>query len=153
MTCPTPKPTREGYIAFLRNYAGVPETALPDDSEIITYVLCSARDFLKTGMGLERSPIVYTRTLYNMATSLLLNYAEDQPGQKFFQQLRDHYKLNELHTGIITSAADQGTSGTVKISKAMEGLSLADLQLLQDPFGRKVAAVLMELGPIWGYTA
>lgn len=153
MTCPKPKPTRAGYIEFLRNYAGIPASALPDDSETITYVLCSAREFLNVGMGLQSQPIVYTNTLYNMATSLLLNYAVDQSGQNFFQKLRDHYKLNELHTGIITSAADQGTSGTVKISKAMEGLSLADLQLLQDPFGRRVAQVLMSLGPLWGYTA
>jgi len=152
MTCPAPQPTRAGFIQYIRDNVGIPAEALPDNSPTITYALCAARDFVDNGMGLKTKPLIYTRTLYNMATSMLLNYGEDQPGSKFFANMRKTLGLNNLHAGIMTSAADQGTSGSIVVSKAMQNLSLADLQLLQDPYGRQVAAVLMEMGPLWGYT-
>ncbi|MFC7509663.1 hypothetical protein ACFQUX_25815 [Pantoea stewartii] len=38
------------------------------------------------------------------------------------------------------------------ISDALNNLTLADLMMMQDPYGRQVIAVLMEMGPLWGYT-
>ena len=53
---------------------------------------------------------------------------------------------------LFRSAADQGTSGSITISDALSNLSLLDLQMLQDPYGRQVVAVLMQMGTVWGYT-
>ncbi|HGG2573807.1 TPA: hypothetical protein ACJFTY_001023 [Escherichia coli] len=55
-------------------------------------------------------------------------------------------------TGLVSAAADQGTSGSITISDALRNLSLLDLQMLQDPYGRQVVAVLMQMGTVWGYT-
>ncbi|MDM4974594.1 hypothetical protein QT330_14050 [Escherichia coli] len=67
---------------------------------------------------------------------------------------RPEKKLNlgKLATGLVSAAADQGTSGSITISDALSNLSLLDLQMLQDPYGRQVVAVLMQMGTVWGYT-
>ncbi|EIB0413109.1 hypothetical protein K7696_005896, partial [Escherichia coli] len=93
-------------------------------------------------------PIIYVRTVYNAAASFLLNFA---PGS-WFADLRKKLNLGKLATGLVSAAADQGTSGSITISDALSNLSLLDLQMLQDPYGRQVVAVLMQMGTVWGYT-
>jgi len=153
MQCPKPKVSRAGFLQFLRDSVGIPTSALPDNSEYIDYALCEARTFVDNGMGLRQRPIVWVSTVYNMGASLLLNHAPDQPGQTFFSGWRAKLGLNTMpNAGVMNAAADQGTSGSLVVSKAMQNLSLADLMLLRDPYGRQVAAVLMEMGPLWGLT-
>lgn len=152
LNCPKPTVTRAGYLRYLRDSVGIPESALPDNSTAIDQTLCAGLEYIRTGMGLEHAPIIFVRTAYNMATSLLLNYAEDEAGSKYFANMRKNLGLNDLSTGLMQSAADQGTAGTQQISQRMQNLSLADLQMLKDPYGRQVLSVLMQLGDLWGYT-
>ncbi len=148
----TIRPTFDGFIRFVRGVMGVPETAIADDDPSLNCCFCSALELIPKNMGLECLPIIYTNTVYNAGGSLLLRYAIDTPPSTYFADLRKNLGLNNAVYGLVNSAADQGTSGSMTISDALSNLSLADLMLMQDPYGRAVVAVLMELGPVWGYT-
>lgn len=148
----TMRPTFDGFIRFVRGVMGVPETAISDDDPSLNCCFCSALELIPKNLGLECLPIIYTNTVYNAGGSLLLRYAIDTPPSTYFADLRKNLGLNNAVYGLVNSAADQGTSGAMTISDALSNLSLADLMLMQDPYGRAVVAVLMELGPVWGYT-
>ncbi|EGT3137589.1 hypothetical protein JDW24_003623 [Salmonella enterica subsp. enterica serovar Uganda] len=148
----TIRPTFEGYLAFVRGVMGVPETAISDDDPTLKCCYCSALELIPKNLGLECLPIIYTNTVYNAGGSLLLRFAMDTPPSTFFADQRKKLNLNTPMYGLVNSAADQGTSGSMAISDALSNLSLADLMMLQDPYGRAAAAVLMELGTVWGLT-
>ncbi|TQN80993.1 UNVERIFIED_ORG: hypothetical protein FHU00_0372 [Citrobacter freundii] len=142
------RPTLDGFIRFVRGEMGVPVHAISDDNPTLECCFRSAMELIPHDQGLERLPIIYTHTVYNAAASLLLNYA---PGP-WFAGLRKKLGLGKPVYGLVNSAADQGTSGSVTISDALSNLTLLDLQMLQDPYGRQVVAVLMQMGSVWGYT-
>ncbi|EGM7354738.1 hypothetical protein IRY04_000971 [Salmonella enterica] len=142
------RPTFDGFIRFVRGVMGVPETAISDDDPTLKCCYCSAFELIPKNLGLECLPIIYTNTVYNACGSLLLRYGSGD----FFIEQRKKLGLNTPVYGLVNSAADQGTSGSMAISDALSNLTLADLMLMQDPYGRQVIAVLMELGPVWGYT-
>ena len=148
----TMRPTFDGFIRFVRGVMGVSETAISVDDPSLKCCFCSALELIPKNLGLECLPIIYTNTVYNAGGSLLLRYALDTPPSTYFADLRKSLGLNNAVYGLVNSAADQGTSGSMTISDALSNLSLADLMLMQEPYGRAVVAVLMELGPVWGYT-
>jgi hypothetical protein len=148
----TLRPTFEGFLGFVRGVMGVPVTVIPDDSPTFKCCYNAALEIVNVGMGLCQLPTIYTVTVYNAGGSLLLNHAIDIPPSTYFSDLRKKLGLGKLSSGLMSAAADQGTSGSVVISDAMSNLTLADLMMMQDPYGRQVVAVLMEMGPLWGYT-
>lgn len=148
----TLRPTYEGFLGFVRGVMGIPVTGIPDDSPTLQCCYDAALELVNVGMGLCRLPTIYTNTVYNAGGSLLLNYANDIQPSTYFTDARKMFGIGKLVNGLMTSAADQGTSGSTVIGDAMSNLTLADLMMMQDPYGRQVVAVLMELGPQWGYT-
>ncbi|EHA9277955.1 hypothetical protein ABK54_004557 [Salmonella enterica subsp. enterica serovar Shubra] len=142
------RPSLEGFLRFVRDEMKVPVHAIADDDLVLECCYQAAMELIPNDLGLERLPIIYVRTVYNAAASLLLNFA---PGP-WFADLRKKLGLGKLVTGLVNSAADQGTSGSITISDALSNLTLLDLQMLQDPYGRQVVAVLMQMGSVWGYT-
>lgn len=148
----TVRPTFDGYVRFVRGVMGVPDTAIADDDTALKCCYDSALDLIPTGMGMQCIPIIFTNTVYNAGGSLLLRFATDTPPSTYFADQRKKLNLNNPIYGLVNSATDQGTSGSMSISDALSNLSLADLMMLQDPYGRAAAAVLMELGPVWGLT-
>jgi len=146
------RPTLAGFLRFVRAGMGVPESAIADDDPALACCFGSALELMPQHTGLERLPVVWATTVYNLAASLLLNYAGDTPPSTYFADQRKKLGIGNYIAGITTSAADQGTSGSVTVSNALSNLTLADLMLMQDPYGRAALAVLMELGPLWGYT-
>ncbi|EOC9629721.1 hypothetical protein [Enterobacter ludwigii] len=147
------KPTLSGFVAYLRMVVGVPATAITDDSPWIEGAYCAGQEFVNTGMGLDRLPLIYTTTVYNAATSILLNYAPDIPPSTWFAEQRKKFELTKPVNGLVNAASDQGTAGSITISDVMSNLTLADLMMMRDPYGRQAIAVLMEMGPsVWGYT-
>lgn len=146
------RPTFDGFIRFVRGVMGVPDGAISDDNPTLECCYESALELIPKGMGLQCLPIIYTNTVYNAGGSLLLRFAMDTPPSTWFADVRKKLGLNNAVYGLVNSAADQGTSGSMTISDALSDLSLADLMLMQDPYGLAAAAVLMELGPVWGYT-
>lgn len=145
-------PTFDGFLLFVRNAAGIPSTAIADDDPTLQSCYESALELLCVGMGLERLPVIYMNTVYSAGVSLLLNYANDTPPSTYFVDMRKKLEIGKQVLGVLTGAADNGTSGSVVISNAMSNLTLANLMMMQDPFGKQVVAVLMELGSCWGYT-
>lgn len=148
----TARPTLNGYVRFVRGVMGVPESAISDDDPTLECCYQSALELIPPQVGLECLPIIYTNTVYNAGASLLLRYAIDKPDETWFADQRKKLGLNTAVYGLVNAAADQGTSGSVEISDALKNLSLADLMLMQDPYGKAAIAVLMELGTLWGYT-
>lgn len=148
----TLRPTFDGYVRFVRGVMGVPDIAISDDDPTLKCCYDAALELMPKGMGLQCLPIIHTNTVYNAGGSLLLRFAADTPPSTYFSDLRKSLKLNVATYGLMSSAADQGTSGSMVISDALSNLTLADLMMMQDPYGRAVIAVLMELGPVWGYT-
>lgn len=144
----TIRPTLDGFIRFVRGVMGVPDTAIADDDPTLACCYGSALELIPKHVGLECLPIIYTNTVYNAAASMLLNHA---PGD-YFADARKKLGIGKLITGLMNSASDQGTSGSIVIGDALSNLTLADLMMMQDPYGRQVIAVLMEMGPLWGYT-
>lgn len=148
----TLRPTFEGFLGFVRGVMGVPVTAIADDSPTLRRCYDAALELVNVGMGLCRLPTIYTNTVYNAGASLLLNYGNDTPPSTYFADARKKLGIGKLITGLMSSASDQGTSGSIVIGEALSNLTLADLTMMQDPYGRQVVAVLMEMGPHWGYT-
>lgn len=146
------RPTYEGFLGFVRGVMGIPETAIADDSPTLKCCYDAALELVNVSMGLCRLPTIYTSTVYNAGGSLMLNHATDIPPSTYFFDMRKKLGLGKSVNGLMTSASDQGTSGSTVIGEAMSNLTLADLMMMQDPYGRQVIAVLMELGPQWGYT-
>lgn len=145
-------PTIDGFLLFVRNTAGIPVSAIADDDPMIQACYDQANELLNVGMGLELIPVTFVNTVYSAGVSMLLNYANDTAPSTWFADMRKSLGIGKQLLGVLTGAADNGTSGNMVVSNAMTNLSLMDLQMMQDPFGRQVIAVLMELGPIWGYT-
>jgi hypothetical protein len=146
------KPTFDGFVAYIRSVVGIPESAIADDSPWLPACYAAGLEWVNTGMGLEQLPIIYTTTVYNAGISILLNNAIDTDPSTYFADQRKKLGLGNATNGLMTAASDQGTSGSTVIGDAMSNLTLADLMMMQDPYGRQVIAVLMEQGPQWGYT-
>lgn len=146
------KPTFDGFVVFIRSVVGIPETAITDDSPWLQASYVAGLELVTTEQGLGSLPLIYTTTVYNAGASILINHAMDALPSTYFKDLRKSLGVGKSVNGLMTSASDQGTSGSTVIGEAMSNLTLADLMMMQDPYGRQVVAVLMELGPLWGYT-
>lgn len=145
-------PNFEGFLKFVRGYMGVPTSAIEDDSFFLQCAFEVASEWVPKGTGLEMLPATHKTCVYNLAASFLLNFANDIPPGTYFADARSSLGIGKKVIGVMTSAADQGTSGSTVIGDALSNLSLADLMLLQDPYGKVALAILMELGPYWGLT-
>lgn len=145
-------PTFTGFLNFIRNNVGVPVDAIADDNETLRCVYEAALEWVPKGLGLECLPVIYRNTVYNLGTSFLLHFADDTPPSTYFVDMREKLGIGRSAAGIMTSAADQGTSGSTVIGEALSNLSLADLMMLEDPYGKPALAVLMEMGCHWGMT-
>lgn len=157
MTCgvpvsPVPPPTLADYQTFLSTVVGVPTAALPVDSPWIAWTFNAA--LLKVNYALAVAG-TYTFAVYNLAASLLINYAPDQTGQTYFQALRGNaqggFNTNAFAAGVVAAAGDHGTSSSLVVPEFFKNLTLSDLQRLKDPFGRTYLEISQDYGPtIWG---
>lgn len=139
------------FALWVRNYMKIPTSALPDDSPYLEWAFLSAKEWIPH-CYFQCMPMLYREAVFNMGGSLIIQYANDIPGNTYFEDLRKKFGVGGMTSGVMSSAADQGTSGSMEISDAMKNLSLADLQAMQDPYGRRAIAILQELGPVWGLT-
>lgn len=142
-------PNVTDLYTFLTTVAGVPTTALPADSPYLAWALSYAEEMTLLALRLVGQDF-YCFAVYCLATSFLLNWCPDQPGQTFFTKARADMKLTSFTPGVVNSAADQGTSDGLLSPEFMQGLTMQNLQALSDPFGRQWLAMSMENGPIWG---
>jgi hypothetical protein len=142
-------PTLAGFLTFIRNAAGIPTSALPDDDIQITYAFNVAIEL--TLLELQQvSTTIYMLAVYNLGVSNLINWANDQAGQTYFADLRKSLDITAFVGGVVSSTADVSTSETLLSPDFLKGLTMANLQQLKDPYGRQWMAFMQEYGTIWG---
>lgn len=143
-------PTLPGFVVFVRRFMGITTDDLPDDSPFIELAFESAREFMAVYPCYAGIALLYTQAVYNLGGSYLLRWADDIQPSTYFDDKRNEYGMNSFRAGVLTSASDESTSQSMAVGQAMSNLTLADLQLVQDPYGRHALAFLMELGGVWG---
>ncbi|EIT8514383.1 hypothetical protein L3L93_005339, partial [Salmonella enterica] len=92
------------------------------------------------------TPNLYTVAVYNLGASFLVNYGIES----VFAEFRKEYGLNNFKAGVITGAGDNSTSAQRLVPDFFKDLSLADLQMLQDPWGRRYLMIAQQFGSLWG---
>ena len=142
-------PTLEGYTAFCRNVVGITANVMPDDDPGFADTLLFAQQWIPETLRCLAC-YLYTAAVYNWGVSLIIQYQGDQAGQVFFRDARAGYGVNNLVPGVISSTADESTSTTLTVGRALSNLSLMDLQRAKDPYGRQALSILMDMGPLWG---
>jgi hypothetical protein len=143
-------PTIEDWLLFIRYQMGIGTAVLPDDSPSIIYAWDMAIALVNLDFALIPGPL-YQVAVYNLAGSNLINWAIDVPGSTYFKDLRAQWKIDSFVPGVVQSASDEGTSSSLQIPEFFNNLTLADLQLLKDPWGRAYMAIAQNYGPtVWG---
>lgn len=143
-------PTLAGYQDFITNTMGIAATYLPATAPVVQTSYNVAIDMVNLDLTLTA---VYDLAVYNLAGSLLLNFAPDQPGQTYFQTLRSEggFNLTAFQPGVVAASGDESTSESLLVPEFMKGLTLGDLQRLKDPYGRTYLAIAQDCGPaVWG---
>jgi len=143
-------PTLAGFIAWVRSAMGIPEAALPDDSDFFVYAFNVALEIVNPALNCA-SPTIYTLAVYNLAGDNLINWAQDVPGQTYFSDARTTFKCFDFVAGVVLSAGDEGTSDSLVVPEAFKTFTMANLQNLKTPYGRQYLAFAQSYGPtIWG---
>jgi hypothetical protein len=144
-----PSPNVTDLTTFIQTIAGIPTSALPVGSAYIPWALSYAEE--KTLLVLNAvGQDYYCFAVYLLATSFLINWCPDQPGQVYFQGLRKQWDITGFVGGTIQAPADESTSESLLAPDFLKGLTLGQLQALRDPYGRQWLAMQQDLGPIWG---
>lgn len=155
-----PPPTQAGFLTFIRNSMGISSTVLPDNSDVIATAFQVAMDLTNIIIN-QVSPIQYTLAVYNLGGSNVINYAQDvtppvpyktlnETSYTYFDYFRALWKINDFVTGVVESTSDVSTSVSLKVQPALGELTLADLNTLKDPYGRRYLGIAQQFGTLWG---
>jgi hypothetical protein len=144
-------PTLTGFQGFLSNIVGIPAqilptTPVPDVVQYTFHVAC------RTAPRVALSVVcLYAPAVYNLGASIVVHVAQDPQGQSFFKNLRNSLNIGpgKFAAGVVTSTSDQGTGTALTNPDWVKGLSVANLQQLQDPWGMQYLAWIQDLGTAW----
>ena len=134
-----------GFIDFVRTDMGIDATQVPDNSPSISLAYGGAVEWVNQDIEMVM-PQFYAVAVYNLAASFLVNYGTES----VFASTRDKLKLNDFTAGVITGASDNATSAQRLVPDFFKDLSLADLQMLKDPWGRRYLMIAQQFGSLWG---
>jgi len=99
------------------------------------------------------APSMYTGAVYNLATHFMITYCPDQPGQTWWQQKREFFRLTDPILGIVQSTGNDVSNTTYLNPEQFKSLTLGDLQLMKTPYGREYLADAQAYGfEPWGMT-
>ena len=153
-------PTLAGFTAFAIGMLGLTTQQQPAAFWFQT-AFTVAMDIVNQVIQ-QASADLYTLAVYNLATSNLINFALDpqgspaiqgsNPPSAFFANQRAVYKINSFSAGVVENASDQSTSAGLKVPDWAAGLTIADLQLAKDPYGRRYLGFAQKFGTLWGIT-
>jgi hypothetical protein len=151
------QPTLAGFQFFIANIMQIGANDLPPNSAVVAWALSFAIQIVNPalrGVSTCGPPIpglppvsVYVTAIYNLAASLVINFAQDQSGRKFFEKLRAKFNINGFVSGVIQSASDESTSQNMVVQEAAKKFTLSDLQRLKDPYGRMYLQIAQGYGP------
>lgn len=143
---------------------GIPVEALPDDSVWLVYAFNVSLSLVNQQLAAIPGPI-YMLAVYNLGGANLIAWAQDVSpvfvypdpvanpnGLGYFAFLRSSagFGVGTMILGIVSSSSDEGTSSSLEIPEQLKNLSLADLQLLQTPYGRTYLSFASKAGSLWG---
>jgi hypothetical protein len=152
--CSCPTVSLAGFTSWVYNVMGVPETALPSDSQSLTFAYCFAIAVVNQALRCVPGPL-YLAAVYNLGGDNLINYAQDTDSttpKGFWADLRLQFKITPFVAGVISSTSDQSTAESLEVIEAAKGFLLSDLQNLKTPYGRAYLAIAMKFGSLWGLT-
>lgn len=92
----------------------------------------------------------YVNVVYCGAAHTQLFITPDLVNQQYFKNLRDSFNMLKPANGLVTQAADQGTSSTTVVPDTMKRLNFADLQFITTPWGRWWLGWGQDYGTPWG---
>ena len=141
-------PTLAGFWAFIRGTMGINSVVLPDSSTTVPFAYKVAK--VIANMDFAILPPIYSLMVYNLGGSNVINFAPDQNGQTYFADLRKNFNINSFIAGVVSASRDEATSQTLVVQKAAEDFTLADLQLLKDPYGRVYLQFAQKYGGLVG---
>jgi hypothetical protein len=163
------EPTIGGFIAFVQNVLQPPDVFDASTSVFVTYAYDFAVQWvtkqLKTVPGIPGASSVYAIAVYNLAADFLINIAQDQPGDpvvpnsgtgnnpnglRYWAFLRSRYHIDSFVPGVIQTSSDEGTSVGYVVPDQFSQFSVADLQNLKTPFGRRYLGIAQSFGTVWG---
>lgn len=153
-TCVVPRPSLAGFQWFLANVVKIPVTALDPSDPVIGFVFAIACETVNRFIRCA-SPLTYNEAVYNLATDLLINYAQDtaqsQPPD-YWAGLRSSFKLGSFASGVVANASDEGTSAGLEVIEGAKLLTFDQLQNLKTPYGRRYLGIAQKFGTAWGMT-
>lgn len=148
-----PPPTQAGFTTFVFQIMGVPTTALPSDSPVLTYAYQASLNLVWLRINAV-SPFSYMAAVYNLAGHFLVKWAPDgtgsDPNSTVFATMRKNLGLLSFTAGVVTAAADVSTSDSLTVPDFFKNLTLADLDLLKTPWGRDYLSIVQDMGTLWG---
>lgn len=142
-------PTLAGFLVWVRSVMGVPTAALPDDSVALQYAFAVSVEIVNPQLQ-QASPLIYQLAVYNLGGDNLINWAPDQTGQTYLLDARKAFECLDFVGGIITTASDEGTAGSVSVVESLKSLTIGQLQNLRTPYGRQYLSFAAEVGSNWG---
>lgn len=134
-----------GFIAFVRTDMGVTADQVPDDSPSLALAYGGSEEWVNREIAMVM-PNLYAVAVYNLAASFLINYGSES----VFEDVRKKLNLNNFSAGVISGASDNATSSQKLVPDFFKDLSLSDLQMLQDPYGRRYLMIAQQFGSLWG---
>ncbi|ABP59719.1 hypothetical protein [Enterobacter sp. 638] len=134
-----------GFIEFVRTDMGITTAQVPDNSPSLSMAYGGATEWVNQEIEMVM-PNMYGIAVYNLGASFLVNYGTES----VFSDLRKTLGLNNFKAGVITGAGDNATSAQRLVPDFFKELSLADLQMLQDPWGRRYLMIAQQFGSLWG---
>lgn len=146
-----------GFLTFIRDFMGISATYLPDNAPIIPYAFDASMPLVN--LNLQLLPMaypagpdnnMYNLAVYNLSGDVLINYATDQSGRTYFEDLRKAFGINKFSAGVVASTSDVSTSTSLLNPDFMRGLTFGDLQMLKTPYGRAYMAMAQSQGTLWG---
>ena len=142
-------PTLAGFTAWIYSDMGISTTSLPTTSPAIGYAYNVALAIVGQLWSCI-NPLIYTLMVYNLGGDNLINFAPDSllgtPPDKFFSTYRAANNITDFCAGVVNSAGDQGTSGSLTVGKGLQNLTLSNLQNLKTPWGRTYLAFAQRSG-------
>lgn len=161
------QPTLAGFLSFVRDAMNIPASALPSNSPWIGYAFGNALALVNPSLKAVAIPqfdtagaalntgnwSMYVLAVYNLAADNLVNYAVDQPGNTYFEKLREKLNILGFVSGVVQSSADESTSVSIVVQEAAKAFTLANIQNLKTPWGRAYLGIAQSYGPsTWGMT-
>jgi hypothetical protein len=156
---PPGDPTFAGFQWFVQYSMGIPLSSMPTP-DYLQVAYDQAINLAYIGLAgvpsQPTTPSIYAFGVYNLGCAILLQFAQDdpaaQPPSTYWNDLRTRLGINNFVYGLITAAADQGTSDSLFIPDVIKSMTLWDLQLAKSPWGQQYLMFAGEWGSIWGIT-